>query len=298
MKSFNSLSLKTSFGRFSSYRRAMTTSFKVLDDVLNGFYKSSLVVIAGRPTMRADSFIYKMIGNWVLSKNFNILLFANQNEYSILEDHLFNRLCNLTNAEALRFWQRKSATEVYIKYGEVEKELCNEASELFIEIPNEPTICLTEICSRTLQVVREKSVHAIVFDGYYFIEHDDDIRNLAKILKEVATRLEVPVIVNVPLPSKEGMPQPKLSDLGRYETEIDWDIYSDVILGVTATDIDNNAFERQKIKVEVLKNNYGKDGGCIDLEFDKTTRIVYSHEEEFARSPREMTQEELDEMPF
>jgi len=121
---------------------------------------------------------------------------------------------------------------------------------------------------------------------------------MAKDLKELATKLAIPIIVNVPLPSKEGMPKPKLSDLGRYETQIDWDIYSDVILGVTATDIDNCAFERQNIEVEVLKNNHGIEGGCINLEFDKTTRIVYSHEEEYARPPREMTQEELNEMPF
>ena len=97
----------------------------------------------------------------------------------------------------------------------------------------------------------------------------------------------IPVIVNVPLPSKKGMPRPKLSDLGRYETQIDWDIYSDVILGVTATDIDNCAFEHQTIKVEVLKNNYGKDRDFVDLEYYKTGRVVYSHEEEYARPPRE-----------
>ena len=287
MKSFNALSLKTCFGR--GYRRTMTTSFKVLDDVLNGFYSSSLVVIAGRPTMRVDSLIYKMIGNWILSKNFNILLFTTQNEYKKFEDHLLSRLCGITSDEVLRFYQKKSATEVYARYEEAEKLLRNEASELFTEIPNESMVSFTEMYSRSLQVMREKSIHAIVIDGYHFIDYgkDDDIRNIAKSLKELATRLDVPVIVNVPLPSKEGMPRPKLSDLGRYETQIDWDIYSDVILGVTATDIDNCAFEHQTIKVEVLKNNYGKDGDFVDLEYYKTGRVVYSHEEEYARPPRE-----------
>ena len=287
MKSFNSLSIKTCFGR--GHRRTMTTSFKVLDDVLNGFYNSSLIVIAGRPTMRADSLIYKMIGNWILSKNFNILLFTTQSEYKKFEDHLLSRLCGITSDEVLRFYQKKSATEVYARYEEAEKLLRNEASELFIEIPNESMVSFTEMYSRSLQVMREKSIHAIVIDGYHFIDYgkDDDIRNIAKSLKELATRLDVPVIVNVPLPSKEGMPRPKLSDLGRYETQIDWDIYSDVILGVTATDIDNCAFERQNIKVEVLKNNYGKDGDFVDLEYYKTGRVVYSHEEEYARPPRE-----------
>ena len=62
--------------------------------------------------------------------------------------------------------------------------------------------------------------------------------------------------------------------------------------------IDNCAFERQYVKLEVLKNNYGKEGDSIDLEYDKTTRIVYSHEQEYARPPQEMTQEEIDALPF
>ena len=300
MKSFNSLSLKTCFGSNSHSKRTMTTSFKVMDDVLDGFYNSSLVVIAGRPTMRADSLIYKMIGNWILSKNFNILLFTTQCGYRNLEDHLLTRLCGITTTESLRFWQKESATKVYERYGKTVEELRNKASELSIEIPNNPVVHLTEMYSRSLQVMREKSIHAIVIDGYHFIHYDkdDNIQNMAKHLKELATRLDVPIIVNVPLPSKEDMPQPKLSDLGRYETGIDWDIYSDMVLGVTATDIDNCAFERQYVKLEVLKNNYGKEGDGIDLEYDKTTRIVYSHEQEYARPPREMTQEEIDALPF
>lgn len=300
MKSFNSLSLKTCFGSNSHNRRAMTTSFKVLDDVLNGFYNSSLIVIAGRPTMRADSLIYKMIGNWILSKDFNILLFTTQDGYGKLEDHFLFRLCGITTTESLRFWQQKSATEVYVRFGEVEKELRNDMSELFIEIPYESMVSFTDMHSRALQVRREKSIHAIVIDEYHFINYDknDNMRNMAKHLKELAVRLEVPIIVNVPLPSKEGMPQPKLSDLGRYETGIDWDIYSDVILGVNATDRDNCAFERQDIKVEVLKNNYGKEGDCIELDYVKTTRIVHSYEQEYARPPQEMTQEEIDALPF
>ena len=298
MKLFNSLSIKTCFGR--GYRRTMTTSFKVLDDVLNGFYNSSLVVIAGRPTMRADSLIYKMIGNWILSKNFNILLFTTQCGYRNLEDHFLTRLCGITTTESLHFWQRESAKEMYEKYNKVVDELDNDASELFIEIPFESMVSFTDVYSKSLQVRREKTIHAIVIDGYHFIDYDkdDNIQNMAKYLKELAVRLDIPVIVNATLPSKGGMPRPKLSDLGRYETEIDWDIYSDVILGVTATDRDNCAFEHQDIKVEVLKNNYGREGDCIELEYDKTRRIVYSHEQEYAKPPREMTQEEIDALPF
>lgn len=300
MKSFNSLSLRTCFGINSHSRRTMTTSFKVLDDVLNGFYNSSLVIIAGRPTMRADSLIYKMIGNWILSKNFNILLFTTQNKYSDLEDHLLTRLCGITAVDSLRFWQREVTNEVYKRYSRVVEELGNDASELFIEIPYETMASFTNMHSRSLQVGRKNSIHTIVIDGYHFIDYDkgDNIRNMAKHLKELAVRLDIPVIVNVPLPSKEGMPQPKLSDLGRYETEIDWDIYSDVILGVNAADRDNSAFEHQDIKVEVLKNNYGKEGDSIELEYDKTRRIVYSHEQEYARPSKEMTQEEIDALPF
>ena len=299
MTSFNSLSLKNCFGINSHSRRTITTSFKVMDDVLDGFYNSSLVVITGRPTMRADNLIYKMIENWILSKKFNILLFTTQNGYGNIEDHFLFRLCDITPTEALRFWQGKSATEVYVRYGEAEKELRNDMSELFIEIPHESMVNFTEIYSRSLQVWR-KTIHAIVIDGVHFIDYDkdDNIQNMAKHLKELAVRLNVPVIVNIPLPSKEGMPRPKLSDLGRYETGIDWDIYSDMILGVTATDIDNCAFEHQCVKVEVLKNNYGKEGDCIELEYDKTTRIVFSHKQEYARPPQEMTQEEIDALPF
>lgn len=270
-----------------------------MDDVLGGFYNSSLVVIAGRPTMRADSLIYKMIGNWILSKNFNILLFTTQCGYRNLEDHFLTRLCGITTTESLHFWQRKSADEVYKRYGRVVDELGNDASELFIEIPYKPMVSFTDMHSRSLLVWR-KSIHAIVIDGVHFIDYDkdDNIQNMAKHLKELAVRLDIPIIVNIPLPSKEDMPRPKLSNLGRYETEIDWDIYGDVILGVTATDRDNCAFEHQDIKVEVLKNNYGREGDCIELEYDKTRRIVYSHEQEYARPPQEMTQEEIDALPF
>ena len=87
---------------------------------------------------------------------------------------------------------------MYDRYEEAKKLLRNEASELFTEIPKESMVSFTEMYSRSLQVMREKSIHAIVIEGYHFIDYgkDDDIRNIAKSLKELATRLDVPVIVN------------------------------------------------------------------------------------------------------
>jgi replicative DNA helicase len=273
----------------------LTTTFKVLDDELNGFYNGSLVVIAGRPTMRTSELIYAMVANWILGNRANVLMFSASENVDAPFTNMISR-CSDIPYNRLTLGGNRLTEDEFSKYSKALERLHNCERALYIECYRK-SLSFSALYEKSIRSVREKGVKVIIIDGFQYVRYNEgDNTNLALHLKNLAKQLDLIIIVNAILPSPNsdyGL-TPKLNDLGRSETGCDWDIYSDVILGMSSANIEQQKecgtswdFARG-INVEIMKNNFGREGNIIELFYEADRKMIFSYDKVY-NSPSETT---------
>lgn len=120
----------------------------------------------------------------------------------------------------------------------------------------------------------------------YIRYNKGDNTNLALHLKNLSKQLDVIIIVNaiLPSPNRDYGLIPQLNDLGRCETGSDWDVYCDVILGLSSAKTEqkkergSNWDFARGINVEIMKNNFGREGNIVELFYEVDRKMVFSYE--------------------
>lgn len=276
----------------------LTTTFKVLDDELNGFYNGSLVAIAGRPTMRTNELIYAMIANWILSNRANVLMFSASANVDAPFTNMISR-CSGIPYNRLTLGGNRLTEDEFSKYSKTLECLHSCERTLYIECSHE-SLLFSELYEKSIRSVREKGVKVIIIDGLQYVRSNEaDNTNLALHLKNLSKQLDVIIIVNaiLPSPNRDYGLIPKLNDLGRCETGSDWDIYCDVILGLSSAKTEQQK-ERgsswnfaRGINVEIMKNNFGREGNIVELFYEVDRKMVFSYDKVY-NSPSEKTPHE------
>ena len=271
----------------------LPTSFKALDDIIGGFACGCLTTIAGLPGARHDNFLYSMLVNWVKSDANLSVLFINLRGYGYSSRILHAIALNFPHDEL--FKGEKWGRIEYSHYDALCELELSKKEELFRDFHIET---FEYININTLQLlvrdyVRNKGVKVVVIDGFQsilgdvFHSTDKDRHHIAKSLKDLASCVNVPIIVNTTLfPNFEkdgycGIRMPGLADFRCDTNSGDIDYYSDLVLAVHSPEIyatqdDGKEIENNIIEVKVLKNMYGAENCTVKLHYDNNTRGVYS----------------------
>ena len=273
--------------------RGLTTFFKPLDDIIGGFACGGLTTIAGLSGSRHDNFLYSMLVNWVKSELSLPLLYINLRGHRHSSAIMHAIALNFPHNELFKGdkWGRAEMSH-YDALRELELSKKEESfRDFYIE-----TFEYININTLQLQVrdyVRNKGVKVVVIDGFQsilgdvFHSTDKDRHHIAKSLKDLASCVNVPIIVNTTLfPNFEkdgycGIRIPGLADFRCDTNSGDIDYYSDLVLGVHSPDVygtqeDKKSIESNIIEVKVLKNMYGAENCTVKLHYDSNTRGVYS----------------------
>ena len=273
--------------------RCLPTDFKPLDDIIGGFACGCLTTIAGLPGARHDNFLYSMLVNWVKSDANLSVLFINLRGYGYSSRILHAIALNFPHDEL--FKGDKWGLVELSHYDALRELELSKKEELFRDFHIET---FEYININTLQLlvrdyVRNKGVKVAVIDGFQsilgdvFHSTDKDRHHIAKSLKDLASCVNVPIIVNTTLfPNFEkdgycGIRIPGLADFRCDTNSGDIDYYSDLVLAVHSPEIyatqdDGKEIENNIIEVKVLKNMYGAENCTVKLHYDNNTRGVYS----------------------
>lgn len=273
--------------------RCLPTDFKPLDDIIGGFACGCLTTIAGLPGARHDNFLYSMLVNWVKSDANLSVLFINLRGYGYSSRILHAIALNFPHDEL--FKGDKWGLVELSHYDALRELELSKKEELFRDFHIET---FEYININTLQLlvrdyVRNKGVKVVVIDGFQsilgdvFHSTDKDRHHIAKSLKDLASCVNVPIIVNTTLfPNFEkdgycGIRIPGLADFRCDTNSGDIDYYSDLVLAVHSPEIyatqdDGKEIENNIIEVKVLKNMYGAENCTVKLHYDNNTRGVYS----------------------
>jgi replicative DNA helicase len=178
-----------------SEMRRVPTGFNSMDNFLNGFQRSDLIVLAGRPSMGKTSLALNIARNAAVEHNACVAMFS-------LEMSAESLVYRLVSAESLiNAWKirKKSVTS------EEEKRIMDATgilSEAPIYIDDSPMMRISEMRSKAKRLHSEHSINLIIIDHLGLMQGDTRIDNrvqeisyITRSLKVLAREMNVPVLV-------------------------------------------------------------------------------------------------------
>jgi replicative DNA helicase len=209
------------------------SGFAGLDEFLNGFQRSDLIIIAGRPSMGKTSLALNIARNAAVEHRACVALFS----LEMARDSLVTRLVSSesgVNSRRIRFSEHKTDEE--------EKhvmEATGVLSEAPIYIDDTPMIRMAEMRSKALRLNYEHGVDLVILDYLQMMQGESggrgenrvqEISYISRSLKALARELEAPVLAVSQLSRAvewRASHEPQLSDL-RESGSIEQD--ADVVL--------------------------------------------------------------------
>ncbi|MFC2013392.1 replicative DNA helicase [Chloroflexota bacterium] len=192
------------------------SNFVGLDDFLDGFQRSDLIIIAGRPSMGKTSLALNIARNVAVEQKGCVALFS----LEMSQDSLVSRMLSSesgVNLRRIRFEERTEDAERRIM------EATGILAESSIYIDDTPMIRVAELRSKALRLAFEGHIDLIIIDYLQLMQGEgrgenrvQEISYISRSLKALARELYVPVIAVSQLSRAvewRASHKPQLSDL-------------------------------------------------------------------------------------
>ena len=192
------------------------SSFIGLDELLDGFHRSDLIIIAGRPSMGKTSLALNITRNAAVEQGACVALFS----LEMSRESLAQRLLSSESGVNLRRFRFEHQTEAD------ERKIMNAIgilSETPIYVDDSPMLRVVEMRSKARRLYYERGIDLIIVD-YLQLMHEErrgenrvqEISYITRSLKGLARELNVPVITVSQLSRAvewRASHKPQLSDL-------------------------------------------------------------------------------------
>ncbi len=234
------------------------SGFSTLDNLLGGFHKSDLVILAARPSVGKTAFALDLARHAAVQEGKSVGLFS----LEMSDTQLMDRILSMQVGVGL--WD--------LRMGHISDEVFNRLSDamgvladakLFID--DTPGINILEMRAKARKLKMEKSLDLLIIDYLQLITGNNkegrtqEVSEISRFLKLLARELDVPVIalsqLNRAVESRtDGTPQ--LSDLresGSIEQDADVVIFLSKVGG---EDMENS----QNRKLTIAKHRNGPTG--------------------------------------
>lgn len=268
--------------------RGIPTGFKDLDNILAGFQRSDLVILAARTSIGKTALALNIAHNIALDSGETVLIFS----LEMSKEQLVDRLLAIesgVDAWALRTGNLSDAD--FEKIGQAMGSL----SEAQIYIDDTPSITVSDLRTKARREAHQHNLGLIVVDylqlmsgGSHFGGDANRVQEISEIsrgLKGVARELNIPVLALSQLSRsvESRSPQiPQLSDL-RESGSIEQD--ADVVAFIYREDYYNPDTDRKNIADILIKKHRNGPTGAIELFFDKDKQRFRSLETKRAAQP-------------
>nr|AWT38681.1 DNA replication helicase [Licmophora sp.] len=247
----------------------LCTGFYSLDSLTQGFHKSDLIIIAGRPSIGKTAFSLTLALNICKLLKVPIVFFS----LEMSKEQLFYRLLSMeTNINQVRLRNGKLTKSDWIKLNKVVKLFSN----LPFFINDCSNISIQDLQTNIKSLILERNQISLVIIDYlqliqFKVEKSEnraqELSQITRSLKNTAREFNIPIIALSQLSRNvENRPdkKPILSDL-RESGSIEQD--ADLILMLSQNQ-DSFGDSNSKIDLTIAKQRNGPTG-TIQLQFDK-----------------------------
>lgn len=251
------------------------SGFRDLDNILNGFKPSELIVIAGRPAMGKTAFALSIAQNAALKFKKTVAVFSLEMSKEQLVDRMFASLLMVDS------WKLKKGMlddDDFARIGTVMDEL----SKADIYIDDSLGNSITELRSKVRRLKMERGLDLVVIDylqlmslGGYQNNRVQEISEISRNLKQIAREVHVPVIALSQLSrAVEARPdkRPQLSDL-RESGAIEQD--ADAVLMIYREDYYDPDTDRKGIADILIRKHRNGPVGRVELIFKSEQTRFY-----------------------
>lgn len=272
--------LKMALGKDSTF--GIPTGITKLDRQINGWNKTDLVILAGRPGM-GKSTAAMNFASAAITNNYPVAFFS----LEMSKEQLVGRLMSIFSDVNSQDIIMKRLTEWQIKHLEMATEWLN---GLPLWIDESAGLNIFEFKSKVRKLVREKGIKLIIIDYLQLMEADDkrksreqQISEISRTLKMIAKELNVTIIALSQMSrdiEKRIDKKPQLSDLresGAIEQDADMVIfcYRPDMMGINEFEINSQNVSTKDIFIlDIKKFRNGQPGEIITQIIPSLTKIV------------------------
>ena len=174
----------------------LNTSFKDLDSIIQGFQKSDLIIVAGRPSMGKTAFSLNLGKNIVEKYNVPLLIFSLEMSRQQI---IYRFISTDSNIKANRL---KAAKMTELEWKNLDTSM-KKISELPIYIDDNPNLTLTDIRLRLKKIFTKKTNNGLVIIDYLQLmklsskleNRVQEISYITRNLKILAKEFKIPFMV-------------------------------------------------------------------------------------------------------
>ena len=255
--------------------RGFPTGFRDLDNILSGFQKSDLIILAARPSMGKTTLALDIARMSSVNHDKSVVIFSLEMSSQQLVDRMLSAQSRV-NAWNLRTGRLSSDRE----FSQLRDSL-DKLAKAKIYIDDQPGNSIVRMKALSRRLKAEKGLDLIVVDYLQLMttskNYDSMVNQVTEIsrsLKSLAKELDVPVLalsqLSRAVESRGG--KPRLSDL-RDSGSIEQD--ADVVMFIHMDDKGKEESEKTNIAEILIEKHRNGPTGKIELHFDqKTTTFI------------------------
>jgi replicative DNA helicase len=251
--------------------RGIPTGYRDLDNMLAGFQRSDLIILAARPSMGKTALALNFAHNVAVSAKEPVLMFS----LEMSKEQLVDRLLSMESGVDAWALRTGNLTDTdFEKIGQAMGTL----SEAKMYIDDTPGITVSDMRTKARREAHNQPLGLIVVDylqlmsgGGKFANEGNRVQEISEIsrgLKGIARELNVPVLALSQLSRsvENRTPQiPQLADL-RESGSIEQD--ADVVAFIYREEYYNPETDRKKITDILIKKHRNGPTGGVELYFD------------------------------
>lgn len=239
-----------------SDKKGLSTGLRDLDRLTDGFCKSNLIIVAGRPSMGKSSLAMQIAEH--VSKTETVAVFS----LEMSKREIGSRMLNFHTANVGR------------------SEAVAHLVGLKMHIDDKPAVTVSHVRSQCRKIKRKHGLSMIVIDYLQLMQGDGDNRNqeigsISRGLKSLAKEFDVPVVALSQLSRKveeRADKRPMMSDL-RDSGEIEQD--ADLILFVYRDEVYHQETEFKGLAEILIRKNRNGATGDVTTSFNgSVTRFL------------------------
>jgi replicative DNA helicase len=246
----------------------ISSGFRDLDNLIGGFQKSDLIIIAARPSVGKSSLAFDMVRHAALVEKKKVVVFSLEMSNTQVTDRF------LGMQSGISFWDTRTgklSEDMFEKYAYAMGEL----AEAQIMIDDRPGQHINELRTKARRLSMERGVDLIVVDYLQLVHgsskegRTQEVSEISQGLKNMAREIEVPVIALSQLSravESRTSRRPQLSDL-RESGSIEQD--ADVVMFIDREEIYNPDSQRKGTADLIVAKHRNGPTGDIELAFVK-----------------------------
>jgi replicative DNA helicase len=260
--------------------RGLPSGYGDLDNLLAGFQKSDLVILAARPSVGKTTFALDIVRQCAIQSKIPIGVFSLEMSKEQLVDRM---LCAQANVSLWKMRTGKLSDRDddndFTRIGQAMGEL----SEAPIFIDDAPNSTIMEIRTKARRLQVEKNLGMLVIDYLQLMEGrgkygDNRVQEVAEItrgLKGIARELDIPVIALSQLSRAVEQTKPSIPKLSNLRDSGSIEQDADIVMFIYRKAADRNynreelpAEERHLAEIHIAKHRNGPTG-VVKLFFDE-----------------------------